>query len=520
MNSVRPNIVLIVTDQHRADHFGFGGNATVQTPHVDALAASGTVFDRAYVANPICMPNRASILTARMPSVHGTRFNGIPLAWDANTFVRRLATAGYATSLVGKAHFQNMGISDVGANSIRPLRPGADAWVDDLADARYRWEDADRHRTGVVELPADFYGFDDVALTVDHADYCSGHYYQWLVAQGADPALLQGRANALATSPRWNEVYRTRVPVELYPTTYVAEQTVERIRAGAASGGAFFVQCSFPDPHHPFTPPGEYYDMYAPADIGLPDTFATDGAELAPHLRRLVVGRGHQPGPMSPWSPDEEQFREAAAAEYGAITLIDDAVGRVVAAIAEAGLADSTVVVVTADHGDMFGDHGLMLKGAMHYEACTRVPLVVAGPGVPAGRCTTLASSIDIGPTILDLAGVDGYHGIQGRSLLPALGPDGGAVRDVAYIEEDQPIDMLGTGSQLRMRTIVTPTHRLTVYAGADCGELYDLAEDPLETHNLYADPGCAGLRDDLRGALIDQLLATADTAPAPTHFA
>ena len=168
----------------------------------------------------------------------------------------------------------------------------------------------------------------------------------------------------------------------------------------------------------------------------------------------------------------------------------------------------------------MFGDHGLMLKGAMHYEACTRVPLMLAGPGIPASRCGHLASSIDIGPTILDLAGVEGYHGIQGHSLLPALGADGQPVRGVALVEEDQPIDMLGTGSPLRMRTIVTATHRLTVYADADCGELYDFVDDPLEIHNLYAEPRCAGLREDLRGVLVDELLAMADTAPAPTHFA
>ena len=204
--------------------------------------------------------------------------------------------------------------------------------------------------------------------------------------------------------------------------------------------------------------------------------------------------------------------------EYGAITMIDDAVGTVLGALDDTGLADSTVVVVTADHGDMFGDHGLMLKGAMHYEACTRVPLVMSGAGILPGRTTQLASSLDIGPTILEIAGIDGFHGMQGRSLLPALGDDGVAVREAAYIEEDQPIDMLGTGGQLRMRTIVTSTHRLTVYAGADCGELYDLVDDPLETHNLYAE--AAGLRADLHVVLIDEMLAMADAAPAPTHFA
>ena len=104
-----PNILLIVTDQHRADHTGSGGNPLVQTPNLDRLARRGMVFDQAFVANPICMPNRSTLMTGRMPSVHGTRFNGVPLDWRANTFVRRLRTEGYRTGLIGKSHLQNMG---------------------------------------------------------------------------------------------------------------------------------------------------------------------------------------------------------------------------------------------------------------------------------------------------------------------------------------------------------------------------------------------------------------------------
>ena len=106
---MKPNVVFIIADQLRADHVGFGGNPIVKTPHLDALADRAMRFDRAYVANPICMPNRSTILTGRMPSVHGTRFNGIALDLAAHTFVREMANQGYQTALVGKAHFQNFG---------------------------------------------------------------------------------------------------------------------------------------------------------------------------------------------------------------------------------------------------------------------------------------------------------------------------------------------------------------------------------------------------------------------------
>ncbi|MEE4201316.1 sulfatase-like hydrolase/transferase [Erythrobacter sp.] len=104
----RPNILVIMTDQHRADHTGFGGNRIVRTPNLDALASRGMVFDRAYVANPICMPNRATLMTGRMPSDHGVRFNGLSLDWGANTYARVAREAGYRTAMIGKSHLQIM----------------------------------------------------------------------------------------------------------------------------------------------------------------------------------------------------------------------------------------------------------------------------------------------------------------------------------------------------------------------------------------------------------------------------
>ena len=104
--SRRPNFLIFITDQHRPDHTGFGGNDVVRTPHLDAIAARGMRFDRAFVANPICMPNRATLMTGRLPSLHGTRYNGISLDWSANTFVRVLRQSGYHTAYFGKSHLQ------------------------------------------------------------------------------------------------------------------------------------------------------------------------------------------------------------------------------------------------------------------------------------------------------------------------------------------------------------------------------------------------------------------------------
>jgi len=219
-----PNFLFIMTDQHRPDHTGFGGNPIVQTPHLDALAARATRFDRCFVSNPICMPNRSTILTGRMPSVHGTRFNGIPLEWGVSTFVRALRQAGYRTGLVGKAHFQNMGdMADLPIDALFPV--AGDAFDRPYPAGWDQLDDGHRHRREQVEMPDDFYGFEDVSLTVNHSDICSGHYHQWLVERGVDLPLVQGPKKALKRFEGWWQVYQTALPEELYPSRYIADRS-------------------------------------------------------------------------------------------------------------------------------------------------------------------------------------------------------------------------------------------------------------------------------------------------------
>src|SRR5262245_1429862 len=142
----RPNFLFIVTDQHRADLTGFGGNPVLRTPNLDRIAARGCVFQRAIVANPICMPNRSSIATGRVPSVHGTRYNGIPLDWGARTFMRALRARGWHNAQLGKCHLQNMGVfkhvRDALMRAALPGEANAERWPEGWDE----WENLERHK--------------------------------------------------------------------------------------------------------------------------------------------------------------------------------------------------------------------------------------------------------------------------------------------------------------------------------------------------------------------------------------
>ena len=524
--AARPNIILVITDQHRPDHTGFGGNPIVQTPNLDAIAGRGTRFDRAIVANPICMPNRSTILTSRMPSVHGTRFNGIALDWGANTFVRTLRRAGYRTGLVGKAHFQNMGHGQDLAGSMFPA-PGGDAMASPWPAGWDDYENIERHRRERVEMPDDWYGFGEVELVVDHSDRCSGHYHQWLLDQGVDPdSILGPDRRRRSVDVGWDQIYQPGIPEELYPTTFVAQRSsalVEKAAASATPGGGaqpFFLQVSFPDPHHPFTPPGRYYDRYDPASIPLPATFDDPHEASLPHLRRMIEARGStSPFAVAPFACTETQYREAAAKEYGMISMIDDAIGTILETLDRSGLTDNTIIVFTSDHGDMFGDHGLMLKASMHYQGCVRVPLVIARPKAERAVTNAFAGSIDLGPTLLELAGCEAFQGMQGHSLVPVLDDPAVSVRSRVLVEEDEMFDLLRTGRPLRMRTVITDHGRLTRYEHVAEAEVFDFVEDPDELHNLFGRPEARDLQLELMTELADAMIEHADDAPRPTHF-
>lgn len=526
----RPNFLFIITDQHRADHLGCYGNPQVSTPVIDGIAARGQRFNRFYVATPVCMPNRASIMTGRLPSVHGARSNGVPLPLDAVTFVDVLGANGYHTGLVGKIHLQNM--EDRPA-VVPPARHGALAPTPGYPEAtrhdirapayqqerRSRWDDPEHGLT----LP--YYGFQHVDLCNHHADQTFGDWRRWARAQREDLDALCGPENA-HPDDRFDapQAWRTRVPESLYSTHYIADRACDYLAARAGQDAPFFLQVSFPDPHHPFTPPGKYWDMYDPAALRLPPTCGAPGPDSPPHVRwahaERQAGRAALDSPRM-FAVTPEETRQILALTYGMITMIDDAVGQILTTLADAGLADDTIVVFTSDHGDFMGDHGLMLKGPIHYQGLIRVPFIWSDPAQPtSGSVTALGSCVDIASTILARAGLAPCNGMQGRNLLPVMqGEPVEAVTSV-LVEEDNQRAYLGFDRPVRARTLVTCTHRLTMYQGADWGELYDLQADPHECRNLWDDPDSAALRSQLLEALARRLFEKDDVSPAPTQLA
>ncbi|MEZ5644144.1 MAG: sulfatase-like hydrolase/transferase [Burkholderiaceae bacterium] len=530
----RPNFLFITTDQQRADHLGCYDNPRIRTPHIDGLAHRGLRFERFYVASGVCMANRATLMTGRMPSVHGTRCNGIPLARHSTTFVDLLRDAGYQTGLVGKCHLQNM--TDMAPEAPRepvpdglapPREPNTDAVRHRWAEGGYDMELVNAWRSNPghkVETP--YYGFDTVRLCTHHGDMDNGEYARWLQSVAGDIDQLRGPGNAIPddryTAP---QAYRTRVPEHQYPSAWVGDCAESFLDNAASSGKPFFLHCSFADPHHPFTPPGKYWDMYDPDDMVLPASFYQSAeaafAPVAALRRERAQGKGRVHSTVG-FAATEREAREALALTYGMISMIDDVVGRLVARLAHLGIDRNTVVIFTSDHGDFMGDHGLLLKSALHYRSLIRVPFIWSDPSeasAPLAGHTThaLAGTVDIAASILARAGLAPFHGMQGRSFLPVLASQDATVRDAVLIEEDGHAPTFGLSVPVRARTLVTDTHRLTIYDHQGWAELYDLQQDPDEVCNLFDDPDHTEVRARMFERLARELMMADDRSPFPT---
>ncbi len=508
------NVLVLITDQHRADHVGYAGNEALSTPNLDHLAARGMVFDNAWVANPVCMPNRSTIMTGRMPSAHGVTFNDRSLEWGAATHVRQFRRAGWRTALIGKSHLQH-GMSRGSAHPVD---------LDPAVDHGYAagWDTLEHPERYVAEppcFPDDFYGFDTVELSIDHGGRMSGHHLLWALEHGAryeDVVVpLTAESPALQRSDRWWQLYQPPYPDELHSTNFVVERTIEFIESCAAADQPWYAWASFPDPHHPMAAPGRWYRRHDPVDIEIPSSFGDRAVfDHAPQYLRdtLRTTPRMQTRYVTPCGTDDPDLvREYLAATYDLIEFLDDGVGRILEAIERMGQTDDTVVVFTSDHGDLGGDHGMLLKGFNPFRGVLQVPMVIADPRRLPGRSPSLAGSIDIGPTLMDLCGVRPHDGIQGVSLAPVVADPARVVRDHVLVEDDlRRSDAARRGMPHRLRTIVTGAAKYTRWC--DGHELlFDLAADPDETADLAhrADPRL----DAARVALLDSLMAHTDDA-------
>lgn len=518
-----PNFIVFMTDQQRADHLGCYGNRVLRTPHIDGLAARATRFENFHVANPICQPNRAALATGQMPSVNGCRRNGIPLSLEATTYADVLRAAGYRTGLVGKAHFQNVShipapVPEPRGDGAAPPEPYNLARRDQRTGRAYEneirsaWID-DPKRS--VSLP--YYGFEHLSLCIGHGDQVEGHYTAWLKERLGGAADPRGRARALPDGrPDAPQIWRTALPEDLYPTAYVGERA--RVFLETRDERPFLLVVSFPDPHHPFTPPGRYFDLCDPADIDLPESFAhptRDRDDLPAHIQRVYEIGAEKPDAYWPFHADADTVRRVIALNYGAIAMIDDWIGRVLEALEGSGRADDTVIVFTSDHGDYMGDHGTVLKHGVHSRGLIRVPFIWADPADPKPGISRLhGGAIDFAPTLLARAGLKAPVGMQGRDL---MAPD---IRDEPVLIEDAGLAFADPRGATATRTLVWDGWRLSLFDGTDLGELYDLTADPHEVRNLWAEPAARDRKAALMETLARRQMALADASLVATHQA
>jgi len=526
-----PSFILFITDQHRADFLGCYGHPLVRTPHIDSVAERGTAFDRFYVASPVCMPNRSSLMTGRMPSVHGVRCNGIPLSMQSVTFVDLMRDAGYRTGLVGKSHLQNFTSWPPIIRRL-PARPGYREPSPDLTQAVragldapcYAQETPEFWNARDAKIATPFYGFDHVTLVRAHGDDVGGDYDRWLTERGAKAENLLGPKNSLPHDYICPQAYRTAIPEELYSTTFLGERAAAFLD-NIDSETPFFLMVSFPDPHHPFNPPGKYWDMYSPDDFAVPEAYLRNDWTPPRHVQAILqerdAGKANLTG-MNTIGISAREAQEARALTCGMITCIDDAIGRVLNALDRSGRRQDTVLVFTSDHGDHLGDHRLLLKGAEQYQSIIRVPFIWSDPqgsNYPL-RTDALASTIDISATVLDRARIEPFAGMQGRSLIPAVSEAVDVVRDSVFIQYDHQAPSPGLGVPPRVHTVIDDRFRLSLFQGLGWGELYDLVADPCEFDNLWDDPAHAATRSRMMERLAFLEIEHVDRVPLPTRRA
>lgn len=479
---MRPNILFITCDQLRADALGCYGNPVIRTPHTDALAGAGTRFEQMHVASPVCAPNRGSLATGRWPSVHGLRANGCMLPTTELTLMECLRQAGYATFGAGKMHFKPQWSHAPG--DIEALMRGADRGIG-AVNPQPRPE----------EFP--FYGFEHGAFTEDNRE---GPYADYLRGHGLDPW-----ADPHSFTYPQHTTVRSAWPEAHHQTTWVADRSIEFLERCDA-GRPFFLWTSFVHPHHPFNPPAPYDTMYAPGDMPPPLWDPEESKSWPERLREKYFARTGSHEAIGMCDLTDDDFRRVKAYYYGMISLIDKQVGRLMETLHRRDVLESTLVVFTSDHGELLGDHHLLFKGS-HHDCVTRVPFVIRSPGGSAPQtCATLCQSTDVMPTLLELCDLRPPDSVQGKSLVPALRQPAFALHGDIYIE---------SGDELR--TLRTPTARLTWHGAGIRGELYDLTRDPHEFRNLWDEPGAAPLRMEMLGRLLDRMVRNVDPLPRKT---
>lgn len=430
----RPNILFLMTDQFRADCMGCSGNKVIKTPNLDRIANDGIRFTQAYSSTPSCTPARAGLLTGLSPWHHGMLGYGKVAERYSFELPSAMHDAGYYTYAIGKLHYA-------------PQR--------------------------------NYHGFDgalvDESGRVQSPGFVSD-YRKWFHAKAAtlDPD---------ATGIGWNE-YRSGVyalPEELHPTRWTGDKAVEFI-GNYDRKEPFFLKVSFARPHSPYDPPKRFMDMYKAEDMP------------APHVGKWAEKYAEidNPKDLSLWHGDLglEQARKSRQGYYGSVSFIDEQIGRIVKSLEERGMLENTLIVFTADHGDMLGDHNLWRK-TYAYDGSAHIPMLMRWPksmGMDSRRGSTAAQPVelrDILPTCLDAAGKPAPEKkLDGASLLDIARGRTDHWREYIDLEHD-----VCYAKENHWNALTDGRWKYIYHAFDGSQQLFDLSNDPGELHDLASDP-------------------------------
>jgi arylsulfatase len=485
VTSRAPNIVLVMSDQHRADMMGCAGDAGVLTPTLDRLAGEGVRFSRVSCQGPLCMPSRASFMTERYVRDHGVYTNWAEISGDSPTYAWTLREAGYHTTLLGKAHLYRDEI--VQADHI-----------DDLAGRLMSLGFAEVHETGdkfVSSIPSRYTDFlHERGLFEVYKAHIADRSYQ-----GDDET---GR-NATKRAPMWDSTPMP-VPLDAYIDSWHGADAVRWIEQYEGSE-PFFLFVGFPGPHDPWDAPRAALQRYEDVEISMPATTRRPQLESTGRYGALLSS--------FLWLSDSETMTDDAIRgmrrAYSAdVSVIDHAIGNMIGALERRGFLDDTWVIYTSDHGEMGGNHGLMSKCVL-YEPAVRVPLIVRPPGGCTARVVdALVEHLDVPATLRAIAGAPAIADGEGRSML-----------DVVHGASPEPREV-SISENWGFASFETDRYKIVVDedAGAPC-QLFDLRDDPLEDHDLLPDPSAGPVVDELMEAYVRPFFGSPPVRPHPSVF-
>lgn len=458
------NIVVILADQFRKDCIGAYGNPYVKTPNIDRLAARSIRFEHSYVANPICSPNRMTWFSGMFPSNHGLYTNGIMKKDDGRTIMHELRKQGYQTASIGKIH-------------LNPHSPESKGISFECAKAWEPLPEEQGCRQG-------YFGFDYLELTIGHGSP-KAHYGKWFREHGGTDDMLY----VASSGPSYGagELCGVRnMPSRLSSSAFVGERSVNYLQNIRNKERPFFLSVSFPDPHHPFTSCYDDYERWkdspVPDTIGTPEDLKSRPAHFNRHFHggwsRKGIGADRYEGGI-PSAVAAERIRHT----YAMIEAIDYNIGLVLDELEYQNLMDDTIIILSSDHGELLGDHGLWLKGPFLYEGLINTPLTIYVPGLEARVSDALVSSVDMVPTILDLLEYEIPSYTDGISLAPHIKDKTRKTRDVCMIEYRN-----GYDCDINVNALVGDGYKYVMYETGE-EEYTDLIVDPDEQRNVADGP-------------------------------